>query len=133
VTKEVWVKGKLAPCYIGPFPIVERCGSVAYKLDLPPSLAGVHNILHASQLKKCLKAPIDAVLPIVTPLEAPMDALAPLLHRPRCRQAGAGRAAASATVGRAPSPVSAEMGHQPKWLGQFWPICTVQPAIFPSD
>jgi hypothetical protein len=43
---------------------------VAYKLDLPPTLAGVHNIIHVSQLKKCLKAPVDVVLPKVTPLEA---------------------------------------------------------------
>jgi hypothetical protein len=68
--KRFGVKGKLAPCYIGLFPILEKCGSVAYKLDLPPSLAGVHNIFHVSQLKKCLKAPVDAVLPEVTPLEA---------------------------------------------------------------
>jgi hypothetical protein len=43
---------------------------VAYKLDLPPSLAGVHDIFHVSQLKKCFKAPVDVVLPEVTPLEA---------------------------------------------------------------
>jgi hypothetical protein len=24
--------GKLAPCYIGPFPILEKCGNIAYKL-----------------------------------------------------------------------------------------------------
>jgi hypothetical protein len=64
------VKGKLAPRYIGPFPILEKCGIVAYKLDLSPSLAGVHDIVHMSQLKKCLKAPVDIVLPEVTPLEA---------------------------------------------------------------
>jgi hypothetical protein len=64
------VKGKLAPRYIGPFPILEKCGIVAYKLDLSPSLAGVHDIVHVSQLKKCLKAPVDIVLPEVTPLEA---------------------------------------------------------------
>jgi hypothetical protein len=46
--KRFGVKGKLAPHYIGPFPILEKCGSVAYKLDLPPSLAGVHNIFHVS-------------------------------------------------------------------------------------
>jgi hypothetical protein len=64
------VKEKLAPYYIRPFPILEKCGSVAYKLDLPPSLAEVHDIFHVSQLKKCLKAPVDIVLPEVTPLEA---------------------------------------------------------------
>jgi hypothetical protein len=61
------VKEKLAPHYIGPFPILEKCGTMAYKLDLPPSLARVHDIL---QLKKCLKAPMDVVFSEVTPLEA---------------------------------------------------------------
>jgi hypothetical protein len=69
------VKGKLAPHYIGPFPILEKCGTVAYKIDLPPSLAGVHNIFHVSQLKKCLKAPMDVVLPEVTLLKADLSYL----------------------------------------------------------
>jgi hypothetical protein len=59
--KRFGVKGKLAPRYIGPFPIFEKCGTVAYKLDLPPSMTGVHNIFHVSQLKKCLKAPVDTL------------------------------------------------------------------------
>jgi hypothetical protein len=63
------VKGKLSPRYIGPFLILEKCGNVAYKLELPPSLAGVHNIFHVSQLKKCLKVPVNVVLPEVAPLE----------------------------------------------------------------
>jgi hypothetical protein len=46
--KRFGVKGKLAPRYIGPFPILEKCGTVAYKLDLPPSLARVHDIFHMS-------------------------------------------------------------------------------------
>jgi hypothetical protein len=71
--KRFGVKEKLAPRYIGAFPILEKCGSVAYKLDLPPSLAGVHNIFHVSQLKKCLKAPMDIVLSEVTPLEADLS------------------------------------------------------------
>jgi hypothetical protein len=71
--KRFRVNKKLAPRYIGPFSILEKCGSVAYKLDLPPSLAGVHDIFHVSQLKKCLKAPVDVVLPEVTPLEADLS------------------------------------------------------------
>jgi hypothetical protein len=67
--KRFGVKGKLSPRYTGPFPILEKCGNVAYKLELPPSLAGVHDIFHVSQLKKCLKAPVDVVLQEVAPLE----------------------------------------------------------------
>jgi hypothetical protein len=69
------VKGKLASRYIGLFAILEKYGTVAYKLDLPPSLARVHDIFHVSQLKKCLKAPVDVVLPEVTPLEADLSYL----------------------------------------------------------
>jgi hypothetical protein len=71
--KRFGVKGKLAPRYIRRFPILEKCGTVYYKLDLPPSLTGVHNIFHVSQLKKCLKAPMDVVLPEVAPLEADLS------------------------------------------------------------
>jgi hypothetical protein len=47
--KRFGVKGKLAPHYIWPFPMLEKCGIMAYKLDLPPSLARVHNIFHVLQ------------------------------------------------------------------------------------
>jgi hypothetical protein len=46
--KRFGVKGKLSPHYIGPFLILRRCGTVAYKLGLPLSLAGVHDIFHVS-------------------------------------------------------------------------------------
>jgi hypothetical protein len=49
--KRFGVKGKLAPRYIRPFSILEKCGTVAYKLNLPPSLTRVHDIFHMSQLK----------------------------------------------------------------------------------
>jgi hypothetical protein len=42
------IKGRLAPCYICPFPILAKLGNVAYRLELPPSLAGVHNVFHVS-------------------------------------------------------------------------------------
>jgi hypothetical protein len=67
--KRFWIKGKLAPRYISPFLILEKLGVVAYKLELLPSLAGVHDVFHVSQLKKCLKAPADVIVNDVTPLE----------------------------------------------------------------
>ncbi|KAJ0950618.1 putative nucleotidyltransferase, Ribonuclease H [Helianthus annuus] len=47
-------RGKLNPRYVGPFRILERIGKVAYKLELPAELGNVHDVLHVSQLKKCL-------------------------------------------------------------------------------
>ncbi|KAM0025810.1 putative nucleotidyltransferase, Ribonuclease H [Helianthus debilis subsp. tardiflorus] len=45
-------RGKLNPRYIGPFKILERIGTVAYKLELPEELNGVHDTFHVSNLKK---------------------------------------------------------------------------------
>ncbi|GJY47187.1 putative reverse transcriptase domain-containing protein [Tanacetum coccineum] len=50
-------KGKLAPRFVGPFEIVEKVGPVAYRLDLPEELNGVHDTFHVSNLKKCLADP----------------------------------------------------------------------------
>ena len=58
------VKGKLAPRYVGPFKVLERKGEVAYRLELPTSLSGVHNVFHISQLKRCLRVPEE---------QAPLD------------------------------------------------------------
>nr|ABA97503.2 retrotransposon protein, putative, Ty3-gypsy subclass [Oryza sativa Japonica Group] len=41
-------KGKLAPRFVGPYKIVSRRGEVAYQLELPQCLAGVHNVFHVS-------------------------------------------------------------------------------------
>ena len=46
------IKGKLSPQFIGPFEILDRVGEVAYRLALPPMLAGVHNVFHVSMLRK---------------------------------------------------------------------------------
>jgi hypothetical protein len=53
------VRGKLAPCFIGPFRILEKRGEVAYQLELPPQLSDVHDMFHVSQLKKSLCVPED--------------------------------------------------------------------------
>jgi hypothetical protein len=58
------VRGKLAPRYIGRFPILEQCGPVAYRLQLPETLSAVHNVFHISQLKKCLRVP-DQTMDVV--------------------------------------------------------------------
>ncbi|GJV02953.1 putative reverse transcriptase domain-containing protein [Tanacetum coccineum] len=50
-------KGKLAPRFIGPFEIIEKVGHVAYMLDSPEELDGVHDTFHVSNLKKCLADP----------------------------------------------------------------------------
>jgi hypothetical protein len=69
------IKGKLTPCYIGLFPVLARLGDVAYQLELPPSLVGVHNMFHVSQLKKCLKSPADVNVDDVMPLDADLSYL----------------------------------------------------------
>nr|GEZ53635.1 putative reverse transcriptase domain-containing protein [Tanacetum cinerariifolium] len=48
---------KLAPRFVGPFETVEKVGPVAYQLDLPEELNGVHDTFHVSNLQKCLADP----------------------------------------------------------------------------
>ena len=45
-------KEKLLPRYIGPFKILQRIGEVAFRLAFPLQLAGVHNVVHVSLLRK---------------------------------------------------------------------------------
>nr|CAD1818592.1 unnamed protein product [Ananas comosus var. bracteatus] len=50
--KRFGLRGKLSPRYVGPYEVLERIGPVAYRLALPPKLAGVHNVFHVSNLRK---------------------------------------------------------------------------------
>nr|GEW98212.1 putative reverse transcriptase domain-containing protein [Tanacetum cinerariifolium] len=50
-------KAKLAPRFVGPFEIIEKVGLIAYRLDFPEELDGVHDTFHLSNLKKCLADP----------------------------------------------------------------------------
>jgi hypothetical protein len=49
--------GKLSPTYIGPFVIIARVGNLAYRLQLPDSMKGLHNAFHVSMLRKYLSDP----------------------------------------------------------------------------
>ena len=46
--------GKLTPRFVGPFPIIERIGQMAYRVKRPERLSGVHDVFHISHLRKCL-------------------------------------------------------------------------------
>ncbi|GKB64268.1 hypothetical protein Tco_0920454 [Tanacetum coccineum] len=43
--------------FVGPFEIIEKVGLVAYRLDLPEEMNGVHDTFYVSNLKKCLADP----------------------------------------------------------------------------
>ena len=55
--KRFRTKGKLSPRFIGPFQILDRLGAVTYRIALPPSLSGVHNVFHVSMLRKYVSDP----------------------------------------------------------------------------
>ena len=52
--------GKLAPRFVGPFSIKERIGRMAYRVELPDRLSGVHDVFH---VRKCLHETAEAVEP----------------------------------------------------------------------
>ncbi|GKB86309.1 putative reverse transcriptase domain-containing protein [Tanacetum coccineum] len=64
IVQETTEKGKLNPRYVGPFKVLEKVGSIAYKLELPQELSRVHNTFHVSNLKKCYSDE-----PLAVPLE----------------------------------------------------------------
>nr|GEU96494.1 hypothetical protein [Tanacetum cinerariifolium] len=59
-------KGKLAPRFVMPFKIIKKVGHVAYWLDFPKELNGVHDTFHVSNIKKgladpTLQVPLDEI------------------------------------------------------------------------
>ena len=52
---------KLATRYIRPFEVLNRVGTIAYRLALPPSLSGVHKVFHVSMLRKYIPHPVHVV------------------------------------------------------------------------
>ncbi|GJZ62697.1 putative reverse transcriptase domain-containing protein [Tanacetum coccineum] len=55
-------RGKLNPRYIGPFKILAKFRTVAYRLELPDQLSRVHSTFHVSNLKKCFSDEPLAIL-----------------------------------------------------------------------
>ena len=54
-------RGKLSPRFIGPFEILERVGAVAYRLALPTSMSGVHEVFHVTMLRRYTPDPARVV------------------------------------------------------------------------
>ena len=54
-------RGKLSSRFIGPFEILERVGTIAYWLALPPSMSGVHEVFHVSMLQRYTPDPSHVV------------------------------------------------------------------------
>jgi hypothetical protein len=57
VVRRFGIKGKLAPRYIGLYPVIDKYVPTSYQVELSVRLSGVHNVFHVSQLKRCLKLP----------------------------------------------------------------------------
>jgi hypothetical protein len=56
------VKGKLATRYIGPYEVIEVCGPMAYRIQLPERFFAVHNVFHVTQLKKGMPVPENEII-----------------------------------------------------------------------
>ncbi|XP_042964672.1 uncharacterized protein LOC122298896 [Carya illinoinensis] len=50
-------KGKLSLRYLGPFDVLERIGTVAYRLALSPQLSTIHDVFHISMLREYIPDP----------------------------------------------------------------------------
>nr|GEZ64909.1 putative reverse transcriptase domain-containing protein [Tanacetum cinerariifolium] len=59
-------RGKLNPCYIGPFKVLAKVGTDAYRREPPQHLNRVNSTFYVSNLKKCLSE---------EPLAIPLDEL----------------------------------------------------------
>jgi hypothetical protein len=93
------VKGKLAPRYIGPYEVIEVCGSVAYRIQLPERFSAVHNVFHVTQLKKGMPVPENEIIteakawiePDFSLIEHPLKVLTKKSERPEGRPYGCTR------------------------------------------
>ena len=51
----------MKPRYIRPFEILQRVGTLAYRIDLPLELSHVHDVFHVSILRKYVHDPMHMI------------------------------------------------------------------------
>ena len=73
-------KGKLSPRYIGPYEIIERIRTLAYRLDLPPELSRIHNVFHICMLKKYMPHHSHVIRPEPVELQTDLTYAAELVQ-----------------------------------------------------
>jgi hypothetical protein len=71
--EEVWDQRQASASLYQSISHLGKIGERAYCLELPLALVGVHNVLHVSQLKMCLRPPVDVVVDDVSPLDADLS------------------------------------------------------------
>ncbi|KAA3477884.1 ty3-gypsy retrotransposon protein [Gossypium australe] len=65
-------KGKLSPCFIEPYEIIERIGLVAYHLTFPPELEKIHDVFHVSMLRRYRSDPSHVIAPTEVEIQPDM-------------------------------------------------------------
>ncbi|KAK6147710.1 hypothetical protein DH2020_018622 [Rehmannia glutinosa] len=60
--------GKLSPRFIGPYKILKRVGKLAYQLELPPHIVGMHDVFHVSRLRKYQPDPHHIITEEIPPI-----------------------------------------------------------------
>ncbi|XP_058784006.1 uncharacterized protein LOC131658763 [Vicia villosa] len=64
---------KLSPKFVGPYQIIEQIGKVAFRLALPPSRSGLHDVFHVSQLRKFIPDSFHPILPDAAEVETDLS------------------------------------------------------------